>query len=47
VIGAPIGGVLARALGITAPFWFGFIGSAVLVALLWRQFGHIAHEPES
>jgi predicted MFS family arabinose efflux permease len=43
VIGAPIGGILARALGITAPFWFGFIGSAVLLALLWRAFDHIAH----
>ena len=30
-------------LGITAPFWFGFVGSAVLVVLLWRQFAHIAH----
>ena len=30
--------------GITAPFWFGFIGSAVLVAVLWREFTHIAHE---
>ena len=43
VLGAPIGGVLARTFGITAPFWFGFIGSAMLVALLWRQFEHIAH----
>lgn len=38
VIGTPIGGALASAFGITAPFWFGFIGSAVLVAILWRQF---------
>jgi predicted MFS family arabinose efflux permease len=43
VIGTPIGGVLARTFGITAPFWFGFIGSAVLVVLLWRQFEHIVH----
>ena len=43
VIGTPIGGLLARELGITAPFWFGFVGSAVLVVLLWRQFSHIAH----
>jgi Na+/melibiose symporter-like transporter len=46
VVGAPIGGLLAREFGITAPFWFGFIGSAVLVALLWRQFPKIAHEGE-
>jgi predicted MFS family arabinose efflux permease len=44
VIGVPLGGILAGAFGITAPFWFGFVGSAVLVALLWRQFGHIAHD---
>jgi predicted MFS family arabinose efflux permease len=45
VIGAPIGGVLAGAWGVTAPFWFGFIGSAVLLAILWREFDHIAHGP--
>jgi predicted MFS family arabinose efflux permease len=43
VIGAPIGGLLAGSFGITAPFWFGFVGSALLVVLLWRQFEHIAH----
>jgi predicted MFS family arabinose efflux permease len=43
VLGAPLGGVLARTLGVTAPFWFGFVGSALLVVLLWRQFLHIAH----
>jgi MFS family permease len=43
VVGTPIGGLLARELGITAPFWFAFIGSALLVAVLWRQFDHIAH----
>jgi len=42
VIGTPVGGLLARAFGITAPFWFGFIGSALLVSLLWRQFANIA-----
>ncbi len=31
VLGIPIGGVLARTFGITAPFWFGFVGSALLV----------------
>jgi MFS family permease len=46
VIGAPIGGVLARAFDITAPFWFGFAGSALLVGLLWRQFAQIAHAGE-
>lgn len=43
VIGTPLGGLLARTFGITAPFWFAFAGSAVLVAILWRQFDHITH----
>jgi predicted MFS family arabinose efflux permease len=43
VIGTPIGGLLAKTFGITAPFWFGFIGSALLVAVLWRQFPLIDH----
>jgi MFS family permease len=47
VIGTPIGGLLARAYGITAPFWFGFVGSALLVVVLWRQFDHIAHAGEA
>ena len=48
VIGTPIGGLLASAFGITAPFWFGFVGSAILVVLLWRRFDDITHvEPEA
>ncbi len=43
VVGTPIGGFLARSFGITAPFWFAFFGSALLVVLLWREFAHIAH----
>jgi predicted MFS family arabinose efflux permease len=43
VVGTPIGGLLASSFGITAPMWFGFIGSAVLLAILWRQFGNIVH----
>ena len=46
VVGAPIGGFLAQNFGIAAPFWFGFVGSAILVALLWREFGLIAHDDE-
>ena len=47
VVGTPIGGLLARTFGITAPFWFGFVGSALLVAVLWRQFEHIVHASEA
>ena len=41
VVGTPLGGLLARTYGITAPFWFGFVGSALLVTILWRQFENI------
>jgi MFS family permease len=43
VVGTPIGGLLAQQYGITAPFWFGFVGSALLVAVLWREFDKIVH----
>lgn len=43
VVGTPIGGLLASTFGLTAPFWFGFLGSVLLVVLLWRQFDHVAH----
>lgn len=41
--GGIIGATLAGLFGILAPFWFGFVGSAILVTALWRAFGHIAH----
>jgi MFS family permease len=47
VIGTPIGGALASQFGITAPYWFAFAGSALLVTVLWREFGHIAHSGEA
>jgi MFS family permease len=43
VVGSLIGGVLAQRFGITAPFWFGFIGSAVLLVLIWRTLDDITH----
>jgi predicted MFS family arabinose efflux permease len=47
VAGAGIGGVLAQHWGVTAPFWFAFVGSAVFVVLIWRQLTHIAHADEA
>ncbi|MCK2221971.1 MFS transporter [Actinomadura sp. ATCC 31491] len=44
VVGSLIGGVLATRFGVAAPFWFAFGGSAVFVALLWRQLMLIAHD---
>lgn len=43
VAGSALGGVIAAAWGVTAPFWFAFAGSAILVVLMWRSFSHIAH----
>jgi predicted MFS family arabinose efflux permease len=43
VIGAAIGGVVARIWGVTGPFWFAFVGSALILVLIWRELGHIAH----
>lgn len=46
VAGSALGGLLATRYGVTAPFWFAFAGSAVLVVVLWRQFASIAHDEE-
>jgi MFS family permease len=46
VVGAGIGGLIARQWGVTAPFWFAFVGSAVFVVLIWGQLTHIAHADE-
>jgi predicted MFS family arabinose efflux permease len=46
VVGAGIGGLIAQRWGVTAPFWFAFVGSAVFVVLIWRQLSHIAHDDD-
>jgi MFS family permease len=46
VAGQGLGGVIARIWGITGPFWFAFVGSAVLLVLLWKELAHIAHADE-
>jgi predicted MFS family arabinose efflux permease len=43
VIGAALGGVLADAWGLTAPFWFAFVGSAIILVLIWPHLGQISH----
>lgn len=43
VVGAAIGGPIASAWGLTAPFWFAFVGSGIFVVLIWRQLTHVAH----
>ncbi len=46
VIGSALGGAAASAWGITAPFWFGFAGSAIILVFIWRSLLHIAHADE-
>ncbi len=45
VVGAALGGVIARSWGVTGPFWFAFVGSAIFLSLIWRQLAHVAHQP--
>jgi MFS family permease len=49
VIGQALGGPIAARWGLTAPFWFAFVGAGLTLALVWRQLAHIAHAqaPES
>lgn len=37
-VGAMMGGVLASAFGITAPYWLGFIVAVIVTATTWRVF---------
>jgi predicted MFS family arabinose efflux permease len=46
VIGSAIGGLVASVWGITAPFWFAFGGSALILAVIWRSLLDIAHSDE-
>lgn len=43
VIGQAIGGPIAQQWGLTAPFWFAFVGTAIILAIVWRQLDSIAH----
>jgi predicted MFS family arabinose efflux permease len=47
VVGSGVGGLLAQHWGVTAPFWFAFVGSAIFVVLIWGQLAHIAHADEA
>jgi MFS family permease len=46
VIGSALGGLVASAWGVTAPFWFAFAGSALILAVIWRSLLEIAHTDE-
>jgi hypothetical protein len=46
VPGSALGGLVASAWSVTAPFWFAFTGSALILALIWRSLLHIADADE-
>ena len=46
LVGSALGGLVASAWGVTAPFWFAFAGSALILALIWWSLLHIAHADE-
>jgi phosphotransferase system glucose/maltose/N-acetylglucosamine-specific IIC component len=46
LLGQLAGGLVARVWGVTGPFWFGFVGSALVLALIWRRLAHVAHAGE-
>ena len=46
LIGSFLGGLIAHWGGISAPWWFAFIGSGLTLLLVWRELGHIAHADE-
>ncbi|MEO8107229.1 MAG: MFS transporter [Actinomycetes bacterium] len=43
VVGQVLGGWIAEQWGLTAPYWFAFVGSAITLALVWRRLSAIAH----
>jgi predicted MFS family arabinose efflux permease len=46
LVGQAVGGAVARIGGVTAPFWFAFVGSAGILVLIWGELGHIARDEE-
>ncbi|HLN78891.1 MAG TPA: MFS transporter [Nocardioidaceae bacterium] len=45
-LGSLLGGAIAQRWGVVAPYWFGFVGSALLTVVMWRSFLNIAHAAE-
>ena len=45
-VGSLLGGLIGQRFGILAPYWFGFVGSALLTAAVWRSLTHIVHAVE-
>ena len=46
LVGSLLGGLIAQQWGVTAPWWFAFVGSGLTLALVWRELAKIAHADE-
>jgi len=46
VLGSALGGAIASTWGVPAVYWFAFVGSGLILAMIWRQLRHIAHADE-
>jgi predicted MFS family arabinose efflux permease len=47
VVGSILGGLIADRWGVTGPFWFAFVGSALFLVLIWNQLVYVAHADEA
>lgn len=47
LVGSLLGGLIAHQWGVTAPWWFAFVGSGLTLALVWRELAKIAHADEA
>lgn len=47
LVGQVLGGVIASRFGVTAPFWFAFVGSGLTLAWVWPRLRRIAHTPDA
>lgn len=45
VIGQVLGGLIAQVWGLTAPWWFAFVGAGITLVLVWRSISHITAAP--
>jgi predicted MFS family arabinose efflux permease len=46
-VGQVLGGVIADHWGLTAPFWFAFVGSGITLTLIWRALAYVAHADQA
>lgn len=42
VVGNALGGVIASVSGVTGPYWFAFVGSVLILLVIWRELDEIA-----